>query len=247
MEERTREGALLRRTRTFTSPNATNASSAPGRRKDVLCVIAAIALAGMLALSVSAVVDVYQQYREASAAAADGAYHLKRLQALLEPELKHPSIPDAATISAAQRELAAAEHDFALTRNDLGRGAFSAASDTGIARGTLGAVAALATAADEACLAGLDLTGAALLIEPHLHADLFASGSSSAPAFTANELARVTADYEDAVRRLTVAVNNAQHADLSALPGGTLTSQQIAEISSGARRVATHRATARDG
>ena len=43
-------------------------------------------------------------------------------------------------------------------------------------------------------------------------------------------MARVTADYEDAVRHLTVAVNNAQHADLSALPGGTLTSQQIAEI-----------------
>jgi hypothetical protein len=230
MEERAREGALLRRTRAFASPYATNASSAPGRRKDVLCVIAAIALAGMLALSVSAIVGIYQQYREASAAAEDGAYHLKRLQALLEPELKHPRIPDTATISATQRELAAAEHDFALTRNDLGQGAFSAASDTGIARGSLATVEALATAADEACLAGLDLTGAALVIEPHLHADLFASGSSSAPAFTANEMARVTADYEDAVRRLTVAVNNAQRADLSALPGGTLTSQQIAEI-----------------
>ena len=74
MEERAREDARLRRTRTFASPNATNASSAPGRRKDVLCVIAAIALAGMLALSVSAVVDVYHTYREARAAAADGAY-----------------------------------------------------------------------------------------------------------------------------------------------------------------------------
>ena len=158
MEERAREDALLRRTRTFASPYATNARSAPGRRKDVLWVIAAIALAGMLALSVSAVVDVYQQYREASAAAADGAYHLKRLQALLEPELKHPSIPDAATISATQRELAAAEHDFALVRRDLGEGAFSTARDAGVARGTLATVAALATAADEACLAGLDLT-----------------------------------------------------------------------------------------
>ena len=91
MEERAREGALLRRTRTFALPNATNASSAPGRRKDVLCVIAAIALAGMLALSVSAVVDVYRHYKEARAAAADGAYHLKRLQALLEPERSIPA------------------------------------------------------------------------------------------------------------------------------------------------------------
>jgi hypothetical protein len=188
----------------------------------------------MLALSVSAIVGVYQQYREASAAAEDGAYHLKRLQALLEPEFQHPSIPDAATISATQRELATAEHDFALVRRDLGVGALSTAHDVGIARGTLGTVAALATAADEACLAGLDLISAALVIEPHLHADLFASSSSSgyssAPAFTAKEMARVTADYEDAVRHLTIAVNNAQRADLSALPGRTLTSQQIAEI-----------------
>jgi hypothetical protein len=131
----------------------------------------------MLALSVSAIVGVYQQYREASAAAEDGAYHLKRLQALLEPEFQHPSIPDAATISATQRELAAAEHDFALVRRDLGVGALSTAHDVGIARGTLGTVAALATAADEACLAGLDLISAALVIEPHLHADLFASST----------------------------------------------------------------------
>ena len=169
--------------------------------------------------------------RSARAAAADGAYHLKRLQALLQTQqLKHPSVPDAATIAATQRELAAAEHDFALVRRDLGEGAFSTARNAGVARGTLATVAALATAADEACLAGLDLTQAALVIEPHLHADLFASGSASALAFTANEMARVTADYEDAVRHLTVAVSNAQHADLSALPGGTLTSQQIAAI-----------------
>jgi hypothetical protein len=184
----------------------------------------------MLALAVSAVVDVYQQYREARAAAEDGAYHLKRLQALLEPALKHPSIPDAATISTAQRELVAAEHDFAVTRLTLGGGAFSAAQNAGVVRGTLGAVTALATAADEACLAGLDLTQAALTIEPHIHADLFASTSSATPAFTASALAQVTANYEDAVSHLTIAVEYAQHADLAALPDGALTAQQITEI-----------------
>ncbi|HEX3273065.1 MAG TPA: hypothetical protein VHR15_20635, partial [Ktedonobacterales bacterium] len=45
MEERARDRVPLRRTRTFASPYETNASGAPGRRKDVLYVIAAIALA----------------------------------------------------------------------------------------------------------------------------------------------------------------------------------------------------------
>jgi hypothetical protein len=197
--------------------------------RGALRTIAVVALAGLLAIAVSAVVGAYQQYSQVRAAASDGALHLKRLQTLLEPNLKRHSIPDAATIQSAQRELTAAERDFALVRGDLGQGAFAVASGVSMAGGTLGAVTALATTADEACLAGLDLTSAALVIEPHLHADLF-SASSSAPAFTANEMARVTADYEDAVRHLTVAVRNAQHADLSALPGGTLTSQQIAEI-----------------
>jgi len=229
MEERAREDALPRRTQAFAPPDTTDARRAIGRRKGVLYAISAIALAGMLVLAVSAAVSVYQQYREARAAASDGALHLKRLQALLEPALKHPSIPDAATISTAQRELTAAEHDFALVRRDLGQGVFSAARDSGVAQGTIGAVATLAAAADEACQAGLDLTQAALVLEPHLHADLFASTPSSAE-FSANELARVTADYEDAVKHLMLAVGYAQHADLAALPGGTLTAQQITEL-----------------
>jgi hypothetical protein len=193
-------------------------------------IIAAVALVGVLALAASAAVSIYQQYSEARAAASDGALHLKRLQTLLEPELHHPSIPDAGTLSAAQHEMIAAEHDFALTRRDLGQGAFSAARNAPVVRGSLGAVAALAAAADEACLAGLDLTRAGLVLEPHIHADLFASASSSVPAFTASAMASVTADYEDAMRHLTLAVGDAQRADLAALPSGTLTSQQIAEL-----------------
>ena len=229
MEERAREGALPRRPQAFEPPDTPDARRAIGRRKGVLYAISAIALAGMLALAVSAVVGVYQQYREARSAASDGALHLKQLQTLLEPALKQHSIPDAATISIAQRELTIAQRDFALIRRDLGQGVFSAAQDAGIAHETLGAVATLAAAADEACQAGLDLRQAALVLEPHLHADLFASTSSSA-AFTANELARVTADYEDAMKHLALAVGYAQHADLAALPGGTLTTQQITEF-----------------
>jgi hypothetical protein len=43
-------------------------------------------------------------------------------------------------------------------------------------------------------------------------------------------MARVTADYEDAVRHLAVAVSSAQDADLAALPSGTLTAQQIVQL-----------------
>jgi hypothetical protein len=43
-------------------------------------------------------------------------------------------------------------------------------------------------------------------------------------------MARLTAGYENALRHLTFAVGAAQHVDLAALPGGTLTSQQIGEI-----------------
>ena len=69
---------------------------------------------------------VYGQYSEARAAASDrAAYHLKRLQALLEPDLKHPSIPDVATISTARRELVVAQRDFALVRREIsGKGLF---------------------------------------------------------------------------------------------------------------------------
>jgi Protein of unknown function (DUF4012) len=229
MEASTPE-VTLRRMQELALRYARQARRAIGEHRRALRIISVVALVAILALTVSVVVTVYQQYTEVRAAASDGALHLKRLQALLEPERTHPSIPDAATISDAQRELSAAERDFALVRRDLGQGAFALAQDASMERGTLGAVAALATAADEGCLAGIDLTRAALTLEPHIHADLFASASSSTPAFTANDLARVTASYEDAVQRLTRAVGAAQHADLAALPDGTLTSQQIAEL-----------------
>jgi hypothetical protein len=213
-----------------TAPYVARARHAIIDNRSPIKIISIVALAALLILSVSAVVSVYQQYTEVRAAASDGALQLKRLQALLESELKQPSIPDVVAIATAQQELTTAERDFALVRRDLGQGAFSTARNLGAARGTLGTVAALATAADEACLAGLDLIGAALVVEPHLHADLFSPASSSSPAFTANEMAHVTANYEDALRHLTVAVSAAQRADLAALPDGALTAKQLTQL-----------------
>lgn len=233
MDVRAAEGALRRiegRIREFVAPQVTRARRPIVEHRRAWRIIAAVTLFGVLAVSASAVVGGLLQYSEARAAASDGVLHLKRLQALLAPELRHPSVPDGATLAAAQRELGAAEHDFAVTRRDLGQGTFAIAGVTPVLSGSLGAAVALATAADEACLAGLDLMRVALVIESHIHADLFAAASSSTPAFTASAMAKVTADYEDAVRHLMLAVDAAQHADLAALPSGMLTAQQVAEF-----------------
>jgi hypothetical protein len=229
MEERAQAGAL-RRIQQWIAPHATRARHAIVENRRAIKIISVIALAGLLAITVSAVVGAYLEYSEVRAAASDGALHLKRLQTLLEPELHHPAIPDAGLLTTAQRELSAAERDFAVVRRDLGQGAFLVARSAGVAQGTLGAVATLATAADEACLAGLNLTSAALVLEPHIHADLFSSTSATTPAFTANGMASVTARYEDAVGHLTRAVDDARHVNLAALPAGTVTAQQIAEL-----------------
>jgi hypothetical protein len=99
---------------------------------------------------------------------------------------------------------------------------------------TLTAVAALAAAADEACLAGLDVTSGADMILPLLHSDLFSSGapsqSSSRPLLTNELLQRLTADFEAAMRHVARAVAFARSADLSAVPTSLITMAQRHEI-----------------
>jgi hypothetical protein len=209
-------------------------NSLPGGRGRIRQVIAAVTFCSLLVLAASGAVNVYQQYHQARVEAEDGVLHLQHVQALLGLELKRPGIPDTTTLTLAQKELAAAERDFALVRRDLGQGVFSLARGVTITRGTLGAVGALASAADEGCLAGLDLLHTASVLEPLLHADLFAGGASLAtsppPLLTAPMMAQVTAAYEDAVGHLRTAISDARSAELSALPAGLLTAQQLAEF-----------------
>src|SRR5260221_8254695 len=130
-----------------------------------------------------------------------------------------------------------AERDFANTRRDLGRGIFSVAGGIPAGGSALDPVVALAAAADEACLAGLDLVHGAAPLIPVLHGDLLAGATptggapaSPPPTLTAAMVQQLRADFEDAVTHLGVAISYARAADLSALPANLITAQQIAQL-----------------
>ncbi len=209
----------------------------PGRGRHLRRWTAAILLVVVLVLLASGAVSAYQQYSHVRAEAADGLLHLKHLQALLAPLQQHPAIPDAPTVQAVASDLAAAEHDFALTRRDLGRGIFSVAAGIPAGGSALDPVVALSAAADEACLAGLDLVRGASPLIPVLHGDLFADATpngptpaSQPPTLTAAMVQQLRADFEDAVVHLNTAVADARHADLTAVPANLITGQQIAQL-----------------
>ncbi len=209
----------------------------------------------MLALAISGGVSAYQQYSQARTLAADGLRRLKHVQTVLGPLLQHPGIPDAATMQTVEQDLRAAERDFALTRADLGHGVFTLAATAPAGSSALDPVVALTTAADEACLAGLDLLHGAAPILPLLQSDLLAgssdAGASGAPStapsraptripsdppdkappgLTADMVEQLTRDFESAVAHLRVAIRDVQGADLSALPAGLISTQQRAQI-----------------
>jgi hypothetical protein len=223
---------------------ATRAQRTHGPGRHLRRWTAAILLVGLLALAASGAVSAYMQYSHVRAEAADGVAHLKHVQALLAPLQQRPAIPDADTMRAVASDLTAAEHDFALTRRDLGRGVFSLAAGVPAGASTLDPVAMLAAAADEACLAGLDLVRGVSPLIPLLHSDLLAGGaptdgsaapnapSSQPPALTAAMVQQLTADFEDAIAHLGAAISYARHADLSALPQGLITAQQMAQLHS---------------
>jgi hypothetical protein len=203
--------------------------------------IAATLLVCLLMLALTGVIAIVLPYSTVHAEATDGVAHLKHAQALLTPLLKQPGIPEPAMLHSVAGDLSAAERDFARTRRDLGKGVFSLAGGAASpARGTVSAADALAATADEACLAGLALLGAADSLLPVLHGG-FMSGEApsaqgnatpvtSAPAITAPMLRQVTVAYENAVRHLNAAMAYASHADLSALPSSLVSRQQLAEL-----------------
>jgi hypothetical protein len=214
-------------------------SRPPRRVQIVRRVVAAVLLVAVLALAAVGGVNAYQQYSHVRAEALDGVAHLKRAEAVLQPLAQHPSIPDASTLQMVAGELRAAEHDFALTRRDLGHGAFAFAASVPQGQAMLDPVEALVAAADEACQAGQDLLDSANLILPLLHGDLFPSdtpaagtqpSSPAAPAVTAATLQQLTADFEAAVPHLNAAVADLQGANLAALPPGLVSKQQLDQI-----------------
>jgi hypothetical protein len=218
------------------------ASQSRGRRRIGCWSIAILLLVCLLALASFGGVSAYLQYSHVRSEAADAVLHLKRVQALLAPVMAHPSIPDTATLRAVEAQLTTAERDLALTRHDLGDGVFSLAARAPAARGTIDPITTLLNAADEACLAGLDLVRAAGILVPVLRGGFVGAGASSAsgsvsgappaqaPTLTAAMLQQLTTDFEDAVSRVNTAIAAMRHADLSALPPNLVTSRQLAEL-----------------
>ncbi len=206
--------------------------------------VAGILLTCLLGLALSGFVGVVLPLSTVRAEATDGMRHLKHAQALLAPFLKQPGIPAPNMLHAVKGDLATAEVEFARTRRDLGAGVLSLAGGASPTHGTVAAAAALAAAADEACLAGLDLLGTTDGLLPALQGGLMggeappapsagsAAKSAPAPAITAAMLQRVTLAFEDAVRHLTAAMTYAGHADLSALPSSLVSGQQVAQLRS---------------
>lgn len=207
-------------------------------RKSVLVIL----FVCLLALASFGAVRAYLQYTHVRSEAAAAMLHLKHAQALLVPEFKHPGIPNRDTLRAVEEELTAAERDLALTRRDLGAGVFSLAARAPAGRSAIASVTALLTAADEACLAGLDLLRGVGILVPVLQGGFFGVGAPSAkgsvseapparaPTLTAAMFQQLTADIEDAVPHLITAIAYVRHTDFSALPPNLVTPRQLAAL-----------------
>jgi hypothetical protein len=201
-----------------------------------------ILLVCLLALAAFGGLNAYLQYTQVRSEAAAAVQHLRHTQELLAPVMRHPGIPDPATVHALEKELTAAEHGFALTRRDLGNGVFSLATRAPAGRGPIQSITALVIAADEACLAGLDLLGAAHILVPVLQGGLVAAsaptanGSTSsappvsAPRLTVAMLHQLREDFEDAVLHVNTAMASVRHADLAALPPNLVSPRQLAQL-----------------
>ncbi|HUY75992.1 MAG TPA: DUF4012 domain-containing protein [Ktedonobacterales bacterium] len=202
-----------------------------GVRMVMLLTLLIMSLAGVIGAGIA-----YAQYAQARAAAESGITHLHHAQAILEPLMKHPALPSAATLAGLTTELTAAEHSFAVARTDMGSGTVESGVFAPIAASTVRSVAQMLTAADEACLAGLDLTSGLSPVLTVVQSGFFtpttpASGVAPAtPTLTAAMFATLRAKFQRAVAHLDVAIVNLQGADLSSLPTQFVSAQQIGQI-----------------
>lgn len=207
---------------------------------------ALILIAVALVLIASGGVTAYAQYSHLKATGLDGVAHLKRAQAVLSPYLQRPGLPDATTLDKAASELTAAEHDFADMRGSLAGGEFAVAGVVPQAHSDVATAETLATAADEGCLAGLDLIHVAQTLQPMLHGALGSSTGNAAssgsatptptaqaaprPGLTAAMLSDITAKVLDAQQRLNTTIVDLSGVENSALLAQMATPQQLAQL-----------------
>ena len=214
--------------------------SAPRVSRRVIILVALLSLLIVSAAGVIGAINAYGQYTRVHASVEAGMAHLRRAQTIISPLMKHPALPDIPTVTQVQVELNAAEGDFASARREVNAGAIGLAGNAPGLNGTVHSVSALLAAADEACLAGIDLTSGSLPVLAAIQGGFFAasppaggasaSGPSAAPALSQAMLDTLTTKYEDAVARLNIAIANLRSADLSSLPSQLASAQQVAQI-----------------
>jgi hypothetical protein len=198
----------------------------PGQRKRLWFRLANTALlVVVLLLSAAGFLSANARIAALHAEAVDGFTHLQRLHTLApstDALLNALSSGDG-SLADIQRELAAAEHDFAALRHDLDApaGPLFLATRVPGSDATLTAARTLSTAADESCLAGLALASAAPIVTNALTGGLFETGAQGAttPALTTETLKTLEQDVDSALAHLQAATLASDHSDLRALSG----------------------------
>jgi Protein of unknown function (DUF4012) len=206
-------------------------------------ITAAILIACVLLLVTAGTVDGAMRLNRARIEASDGMQHLKNVEVLLPAKSNLGAALNDATLKKAGVELKAAEHDFAALRVDLGEpgGTIALASHLPKISDTISTSAALAAAADEACLAGLDLVSTGQTVLAVLKGGFFASqpgtaspppppGTPPPPVLNSKTLAQVKSSFENAIVHLNAAVAYAQNADLSTLPSSLVKPKQLDQV-----------------
>lgn len=240
-------GGFLRSTRQGLSSQALTRL----RRRTILWAALFLVLLGVF----SGVFDAVHRVSQASAEARDAVAHLRAIESLIPSQDNLGQLLDPGTLQKLQQELTAAQRDFALLRNDLDNpgGTFFIAAHTPVVHSTFGSMRALVDAASEASIAGLELVKSAQTVNSVLKAGFFASsstsdsgssngtnatsgsgspGSGTPPAAPLNAamLAQLQHNINDAFQHLTLAVSDAQSADLSMIPSSILKPKQVEQV-----------------
>jgi|GEM_PF-5580465 len=186
--------------------------------------VAAIAGALVLCLLVIAgvgVVNARNEYNQLRAVATDAMTHVHAIEALLASSRNATQTLNTGTLDQIRTQLVAAEHDFSILRVDLGApsGTLGIAARLPGASNTIDSAGALASAADELSLAGLDLIAAAEPLVTTLHSGVLAKSSNGKTGIITPEMfANLSHNYDTALTHLENAVAFARRVNFSALP-----------------------------
>lgn len=191
-------------------------------------------MVALLLVFASSAIDGINRYAYAHSLASDGMRHIRTIQSLVPSSKIFTAALDPTVLSKVSTELTAAESDFSKLRVDLGSpgGTLFIAAHAPVVGGTVSSAALLASAADEACLAGLSLVQAAQPLQAYIKGGVFAKSNEPAkgPPLTTQTLATIKADWDTAAGHLNDAMAFASQADLSAIPSSLVSAQELAKV-----------------